>query len=139
MAILALLPCLDFPCLVAMASYDVESTQGRSRTSSENGVNERAGRGVNCGHNCALVTSRSWYVNTYSLVFTDGPEYVLTQRIHLAQNSEYTRTNDGVNVPCLTPSLLRPSLPLLLPLLLEVLLVRRLRVGVRVPLRVLAS
>ena len=75
----------------------------------------------------------------FSLAFTDGPEYVLTQRIHLAQNSEYTRTNDGVNVPCLTPSLLRPSLPLLLPLLLEVLLVRRLRVGVRVPLRVLAS
>ena len=66
-------------------------------------------------------------MNTYSLVFTDGREYVLTQRIHLAQNSEYTRTNDGVNVPCLTPSPLRPSLPLLLPLLLEVLLVGRVR------------
>ena len=52
----------------------------------------------------------------------------------MAQNSEYTRTDDGLNVPCLTPPPLRPALPLLLPLLLEVLLAGRVRVGVRVPL-----
>ena len=77
-----------------------------------------------------------WCLNTYSLVFTDGPQYVLTQRIHLVQNSEYTRTNDGVNVPCLAPPPFcgLPSIPLLLPLLLEVLLAGHVRVGVRVPL-----
>ena len=52
----------------------------------------------------------------------------------MAQNSEYTRTDDGMNVPCLTPPSLAAALPLLLPLLLEVLLAGRVRVGIRVPL-----